>query len=208
MEVFRNEAGLDSGGALFFFGKISTIVSNPNYCFDPLQRPAQPSDRRNVPDPLRPEKRPDMVQLRLPADPTPDTPPVGLTCAVPYCPTILRLEMTTASVELPQGVPTLVRIHAPSILPPPPPLLRDVRFGVSVSVLPRRTGFESLAASGVAREPDSDFSSLPMLPPELPDCACAGSGRATMASVAGNSAALVRYRMRSAKIDWFPMNRP
>jgi hypothetical protein len=29
-----------------------------------------------------------------------------------------------------------------------------------------------------------------------------------MASVAGNSAALVRYRMRSAKIDWFPINRP
>ena len=142
-----------------------------------------------------------MVQLRLPADPTPETPPFGLTCAVPYCPTILPLEMTTASVELPQGVPTLVRIHAPSILPPPPPLFRDA-FGVSLSFL-RRTGFEGLAASGVAREPDSDFSSLPMLPPELPDCACAGSGRATMASMAGNSAALDRYRMRFDKIDWF-----
>ena len=148
-----------------------------------------------------------MVQLRLPADPTPDTPPLGLTCAVPYCPTILPLEMTTASVGLPQGVPTLVRIQAPSILPPPPPLFRGARLGVSVSLLLRRAGFEGLAASGVSRDPDSDFSSLPMLPPELPDCARAGSGKATVASVAGKSAALARYRMRSAKIDWFPMSR-
>jgi hypothetical protein len=56
-----------------------TADGNRNYCFDPLQLPAQPSDRRNVPDPLRPEKRPDMVQLRLPADPIPETPPFGLT---------------------------------------------------------------------------------------------------------------------------------
>ena len=54
-------------------------AGNRTYCFDPLQLPAQPSDRRNVPDPLRPEKRPDMVQLTLPADPTPETLPFGLT---------------------------------------------------------------------------------------------------------------------------------
>ena len=185
-------------------------AGNRTYCFDPLQLPAQPSDRRNVPDPLRPEKRPDIVQLRLPADPIPETPPFGLTCAVPYCPTILPLEMTTVSVELPQGVPTLVRTHAPSILPPPlppPPLFRDARLGASVSVLLRRAGFEGSAARGVSREPDSDFSSLPMLPPALPDCACPRLGRATMASVADSRAALVRYRMMFGKIHWFPMNR-
>jgi hypothetical protein len=49
------------------------------YCFAPVQLPAHPSDRWNVPDPPRPEKRPDMVQLRLPADPIPDTEPFGLT---------------------------------------------------------------------------------------------------------------------------------
>jgi len=69
--------------APFIFGGAEIVADghagNRNYCFDPLQLPAQPSDRRNVPDPLRPEKRPDMVQLRLPADPTPETPPFGLT---------------------------------------------------------------------------------------------------------------------------------
>jgi hypothetical protein len=85
---------------------------------------------------------------------------------VPYCPTILPLEITTASVELPQGVPTLVRIHAPSISPPP--LFRGARLGASVSVLLRRAGFEGSAARGVSREPDSDFSSLPMLPAGAP----------------------------------------
>ena len=112
--------------------------------------------------------------------------------------------MTTVSVELPQGVPTLVRIHAPSILPPPlppPPLVRGARLGASVSVLLRRAGFEGSAARGVWREPDSDFSSLPMLPPALPDCARARFGKATTASVADSRTALVRYRMRFAKID-------
>ena len=50
-----------------------------NYCFDPVQLPAHPSDRRNVPEPLRPDKRPDMVQVRLPAAPIPDVEPFGLT---------------------------------------------------------------------------------------------------------------------------------
>jgi len=69
------------------------------------------------------------------------------------------------SEELPQGVPTLVRIHAPSILPPPlppPPLFRDARL--DASGLLRLAGFDDSAAPGVSREPDSDFSSLPMLP--------------------------------------------
>ena len=122
---------------------------------------------------------------------------------MPYCPTILPPVMTTASVEVPQGVPTLVRTHAPLKLPPPlppPPLFRDARLGASVSGLLRRAGFEGSAARGVSREPDSDFSSLPMLPPALPDCARARLGKATTASVADSRAALVRYRMTLGKI--------
>ena len=37
----------------------------------------------------------------------------------------------------------------------------------------RRAGFEGSTERGASREPDSDFSSLPMLPPALPDCASA-----------------------------------
>lgn len=157
-----------------------------------------------MPDPLRPEKRPDMVQLRLPADPTPETPPFGLTCAVPYCPTILPPEITTVSLELPQGVPTLVRTHAPSMLPPPP-LFRGAWLGASDSDRLRRAGLEGSAARGVAREPDNDFSSLPMLPPALPDCARAGSGRAATASAADSRMALVKVRTMFVKISWFLM---
>lgn len=147
----------------------ATVAGNSVYCFDPDQLPAQPSDRWNVPDPLLPEKRPDMVQLMLPADPTPDTLPFGLTWAVPYCPVNLPPEMTTVSRELPQGVPTLVRTHAPSILPPPP--LFRARLGASASGWLRRAGFEGAAERGASRDPDSDLSSLLMLPPPLPDCA-------------------------------------
>ena len=46
---------------------------------------------------------------------------------------------------------------------------------LSDSGLARRAGLADSTARGVSREPDSDFSSLPMLPPALPDCA---SGRA------------------------------
>jgi hypothetical protein len=152
----------------------ATVAGDFDYCFDPDQLPAQPSDRWNVPDPLLPEKRPDMVQLRPPADPTPDTLPLGVTRAVPYCPVNVPPEMTTVSLELPQGVPTLVRTHAPSMLPPPPPpaLLR-ARLGASASGLLRRAGFEGAAERGASRDPDSDLSSLLMLPPPLPDCASA-----------------------------------
>ena len=128
---------------------------------------------------------------------------------MPYCPTILLPVMTTVSEEVPQGEPTLVRTHAPSRLPPPlppPPLFRDARRGSPASGLLRRVGFEGSAARGVSREPDSDFSSLPMLPPALP-CARARPGKATMASVADSRAALARYRIIFCIICWFPMNR-
>jgi hypothetical protein len=114
---------------------------------------------------------------------------------VPYCPTILPLDITTVSVELPQGVPTLVKTHAPSTLPPllalPPPF-RDARLGASVSVRLGLAGFEDSVARGAAREPDSDFSSLPTLPPAFPDCARARPGSAAMENVADSNAALVR----------------
>ena len=89
---------------------------------------------------------------------------------------ILPPEMTTRSVLPPQGVPMAFTTHAPSKLPPPPPpLLRDARRGSSDSGLARRVGFEGSTARGFSREPDSDFSSLPMLPPALPDCASVAS---------------------------------
>ena len=69
------------------------------HCFDALHVPLQPSDRVNVPEPLRPAKRPELLQLK------PDTDP-------------------------------------PDLVDP---------FGL------------------IEPEPDSDFSSLPMLPPALPD---------------------------------------
>ena len=39
-------------------------------------------------------------------------------------------------------------------------------------------GLDGSTARGASREPDSDFSSLPMLPPALPDCASAALARA------------------------------
>jgi hypothetical protein len=109
--------------------------------------------------------------------------------------------MTTVSVELPQPAPTLVRTHAPSRLPPPPPLRRGARLGSSALGLLRRAGGEG----SVPREPDNDFSSLPTLPPALP-CARASVGKATTASVAESSAALVTNRIIPCIMHRFPMS--
>ncbi len=49
------------------------------YCFDAVQRPVHPSDLTNEPEPLLPEKRPELVQLKPPADPMPVVEPLGLT---------------------------------------------------------------------------------------------------------------------------------
>ncbi|MBT1513885.1 hypothetical protein KIP88_25660 [Bradyrhizobium sp. SRL28] len=125
---------------------------------------------------MRPEKRPELFQLKPWTDPPLRVEPFGLTDPELNSPEILPPEMTNLSVALPQGVPTATETHEPSKLPPPPspPLLRDARRGSSDSGLPRRAGLEDSTARGASREPDSDFSSLPMLPPELPDCASAG----------------------------------
>ena len=148
------------------------------YCLEAVQRPVHPSDRTNEPEPVRPEKRPELFQLKPWTDPPVLVEPFGLTDPELSSPEILPPEMTNLSVLLPQGVPTATATHVPSKLPPPPPpspplLFRDARRGSSDSGLARRAGLDGSTARGVSREPDSDFSSLPMLPPALPDCASA-----------------------------------
>ena len=159
--------------------RVFSTVWGRFYCLDAVQRPEQPSDRTNEPEPVRPEKRPELFQLKPWTDPPLLVAPFGLTDPELSSPEILPPEITNLSVLLPQGVPTATATHAPSKLPPPPPLppspllFRDARRGSSASGLLRRAGFEGSTARGVSREPDSDFSSLPMLPPALPDCASA-----------------------------------
>src|SRR5437016_44563 len=84
-------------------------------------------------------------------------------------------EITPVTVALAlQFVLTPVKDHTPSKLPPPPPpLFCEPRRGASAAGLPRRAGVST--ERGASREPDSDFSSLPMLPPALP-CARASPG--------------------------------
>ena len=164
-----------------FSGRLGALF----YCLDAVQRPVQPSDRTNEPEPVRPEKRPELFQLKPWTDPPVLVEPFGLTDPELSSPEILPLEMVNLSVLLPQGVPTATATHEPSKLPPPlpplplsPPLLRDARRGSSDSGLARRAGLDGSAERGASREPDSDFSSLPMLPPALPDCASAALVRA------------------------------
>jgi hypothetical protein len=105
---------------------------------------------------------------------------------VPYCPTILLPVMTTVSVELPQGVPTLVSAHAPSrLLPPLPPLFRDARtrrLGLGLAYVDPALRVQPREASRANRI--ATFRHCPMLPPALPDCARARPGKTTTASVA------------------------
>ena len=129
---------------------------------------------------MRPENRPVLVQLKPCTDPPLRVAPFGLTEPELNSPEILPLEMTNRSVALPQGVPTATETQLPSKLPPPPlpppppqPLLREARRGSSASGFARRAGLADSTARGASREPDSDFSSLPMQPPALPDCATA-----------------------------------
>jgi hypothetical protein len=83
-----------------------------SYCFDAVQRPVQPSDRTNEPEPLRPEKRPELVQLKPWTDPPLLVEPFGLTDPELNSPEILPPEMTNLSVLLPQGVPTATASQA------------------------------------------------------------------------------------------------
>jgi len=76
-------------------------------------------------------------------------------------------------VLLPEHVvPTPTTIQAPSKLPPPPPPPRlDEDLRGSSSELLGRAERSGDVDRGSEREPESDFSSLPILPPALPDCA-------------------------------------
>jgi len=101
------------------------------------------------------------------------TAPFALT--VPLTPSpMTRPEVTTvAPLDVPPQ-PTLVTAQAPSKLPPPPPPRRDDERGSSAAGLLRRAdGAGSAERPGELswREPDRDFSSLPIDPPALPDCA-------------------------------------
>jgi hypothetical protein len=49
------------------------------YSLEAVQRPVQPSDRTNEPEPLRADIRPELVQLTPPADPCPVEAPFELT---------------------------------------------------------------------------------------------------------------------------------
>jgi hypothetical protein len=152
------------------------------YCFDAVHVPLQPSDRLKEPPPLPLERRPELVMVMPLKLPKVRTPPLALTVPLTPWAMILPLVTTTAPVLLPPQ-PTEVTIHAPSKLPPPPLplLLREARRGSSGSErgLLRRAGFSASIARGVERDPDSDFSSLPMLPPALP---CANAAAAPIAN--------------------------
>jgi hypothetical protein len=184
-----------------------------SYRLDAVQRPEHPSDRTNEPEPLLPEKRPELVQLTPDTDPPLLVAPFGLTEPELSSPEILPPEMVNLSVLLPQGVPTATATHAPSKLPPPlapppsPPLLRDARRGSSDSGLARRAGFEGSTARGASREPDSDFSSLPMLPPALPDCASAAPGAHAANSAIENTPNLIERRTGFFIMTCFPISR-
>jgi hypothetical protein len=161
-------------------------VNRQGYSFDAVHRPVQPSDRTNVPEPLRPEKRPVLFQVKPEADPPDVVEPFGLTRPELSSPESLPLLMTNLSVAAPHVVPVEWATHAPSKLPPPlppPPLSRAARRGFSASGLLRRAGFSVSTDRGVCREPDTDFSSLPILPPALPDCASAVAGTIATARV-------------------------
>jgi hypothetical protein len=145
-----------------------------NYCLDAVHRPLHPSDCLNVPEPLRPESLPTLVAVTPLELLTALTAPLGLTRPLTPWPMILPLVTTTAFRLLPeQVVPTLLTIHAPSKPLTPPPPFCEARRGSSPSGLLRRAGFSDSTGRGASREPDSDFSSLPILPPTLPDCAFA-----------------------------------
>src|SRR5258708_30455709 len=120
---------------------------------------------------------------------------------------ILLLLTTTAVVLLPeQVVPTETTTHAPSKLPPPPPppLRREVdRRGSSASGLLRRAG----RSGSTDREPDSDFSSLPMLPPALPDCAGTGPRPINTANETQTRPILIRRRKGVRIITSLPITR-
>lgn len=169
------------------------------YCLAEVQVPPQPSERRQVPDPLRPERRPAPVKVTPWPCPCVETEPLELT--VPLTPSPMTLpELTTTAplVEPPQ--PTLVTIQAPSKLPLPPPLplRRGEERSSAVGLLRRADGAGSAERSD--REPDSDFSSLPIEPPALPDCARTDGAERARRSAARPTVRLAAFDMSEKSI--------
>ena len=116
-------------GCLNWGGLSFRKIGRFSYCLDAVQRPEQPSDRTNEPEPLRPEKRPELVQLKPWTDPPLRVAPFGLTDPELNSPERLPPEMTNLSVLLPHGVPAATATHMPSKLPPPsPPPLALARY--------------------------------------------------------------------------------
>lgn len=116
---------------------------------------------------------------------------------------ILPLVTTTADVLVPgQVTPVLTTTQAPSKLPPPPPPpRREVdRRGSSASGLLRRAG----RSGSAERDPESDLSSLPMLPPALPDCASTSEGAMRRASDMDSRDIPIRRRVVFRIITWCP----
>ena len=92
---------------------------------DAVHRPLHPSDCLNVPEPLRPESLPTLVDVTPLELLIALTAPFGLTRPLTPWPMILPLVTTTALRLLPeQVVPTLLTIHAPSKPLTPPRLVR------------------------------------------------------------------------------------
>src|SRR5258708_32876896 len=160
---------LNSGSPLRRRGRIPLKINSRRYCFDAVQRPTHPSDRLNVPAPLRPETWPELMTVMPSELPTELVAPLGLTLPLRPSPMILLLLTTTAVVLLPeQVVPPETTTTAPSKLPPPPPppapppLRREVdRRGSSASRFLR----PAFPSGSTDRHPDSAFSSLPSPPP-------------------------------------------
>jgi hypothetical protein len=172
------------------------------YSFEALQRPTQPSERRNDPAPCRPENRPVLTMVMPFTLPTARTAPSGLT--VPRLDRPISLPLVTTATELllpKQDVPTPTTTQAPSKLPAElaPPL--DRALGGSIADLPGSSDGDS------GLEPESDFSSLPMLPPALPDWASTKPGF-IIVTTARTSASLNDFFARSIKVICFRLPVP
>ena len=124
------------------------------YCFAELQVPPQPSERRHVPEPLRPESRPVLVKVTPWPWPNVLTEPPVLT--VPRTPSPMTLpELTTTAPLVLPPQPTLTTTQAPS--KPRRHLHRHLRFAEATSVssvagLLRRAG-APVRPSGLKKYP-------------------------------------------------------
>jgi hypothetical protein len=131
-----------------------------SYCFIAVQRPVQPSEREKTPLPPAPERWPDAMVVKPFAAATARNAPLGPTDPPPLGTLSLPPAITPAT--LPDLHPATTNIQAPSNRETPPPRAGARR--ASGSLVLRR---EERSGS-MLRVPDTDLSSLPILPPLLP----------------------------------------